>query len=174
MRPWYDTPERIKALKIAAAVWIGTPFMTNGRALREAVDCHNLTYAIHRETGALPPLDLPRGSGRVGDQKRVATMSKHLAKIPEFAAIDLKTIFPDAGEPEFVPGDLVTFRTRTGEYHMGTWLGEVRGQQMTVIMASRHAGVTYINLFDPTYCERVVAVWRIRGEEERYLEFFKA
>lgn len=148
--PYYNSPERVEALVAEARSWIGTPFRTNGRAKGRAVDCHNLCYAIQRAVGAWPEFEVPRGQSGIAAQKQVRRMSQFFETRPE-------SILVENGDP--LPGDVVTGRTIGGEYHMGLYLGDVDDQGKTIIMA-KFGGVVFVNLFDPTYLKKIVAIWR--------------
>lgn len=155
---WYNTPERVQALWAEAASWEGVPFRLNGRT-REGVGCAGLTHAIPFTLGALPDLELPRGSSRWGDQLRVARMSNFMREHPE--------LFEPVGLREVLPGDIITGRSGEGEYHLGTWLSDWNGQAKSFIHAVPRYGVSFSNLMDPTYVKQLVAVWRIKHESTR-------
>lgn len=151
MTPFYSTDERIAALLAEAATWIGTPFKTNHRAKGRSVDCHNLLYALHRATEALPEFEIPRGRSGIAGQLQVRRMSDFFATRPEFA---------DVTGQEPIIGDILTGKTIGGEYHMGMFLGTINNQPKTCISAL-HDGVKYVNLFDPTWSEPIIANWRV-------------
>ena len=157
MRTWYDTPERQHRLIAHARLWLGTPFLTNGRTRGEAVDCHNLAYALHQDTGAHPAYRIPRGRSGIAGQMQVRRMSQFFNTIPFMRCIE-------DGIP--LPGDILTGMVRGVEAHMIIYLGEVDGQSQTCITALR-GGVTFISLQDPAWSARLYAIWRTKHEDDR-------
>lgn len=156
MRSYYYTEERLQTLFQVVEGWMQTPFMLNGRS-KEGAGCAGSQMAIHSETGALEWFELPKATGGLGDQIAAMHISKHLRERTEFFQVD--------GAPE--PGDIITVRTRVGEFHMGTFLGRWKGQEQSFVHCAPKYGMSHSNLFDPTYHERLVAVWRIKHEEDR-------
>jgi hypothetical protein len=157
MSSWYHSPERIERLVTEARKWLGTPFMTNGKSCGEAVDCHNLVYALHRATGAWPEFEVPHGRSGIAGQIQVRRMSEFFAQKPFMALVE-------EGDP--LPGDILTGIVRGVEAHMIVFLGTVDGQPQTCITAL-HGGVSFVNLLDPTWAERRNAIWRTLHEDER-------
>lgn len=156
MRSWYNTEERLQTLFRVVAGWMQTPFMLNGKT-KEGCGCAGGQLGIHCETGALEDFELPRGTGRLGDQIALAHMSTFLETRPEFFRV----------HEEVQAGDIITGRTIVGEYHLGTFLGLWKGQQQSFIHCIPKYGMSHSNLLDPTYRDRLVAVWRIKHEGER-------
>lgn len=157
MKAWYSTQYRINRLITEARLWLGTPFLTNGHSRGEAVDCHNLVYALHRATGAFPEFEIPRGRSGIAGQIQVRRMS-------EFFAPKSFMVCIEDGEP--MPGDILTGMVRGVEAHMIIYLGEVDAQPETCITALK-GGVRFVNLLDPTWSEKRSAIWRIKHEDDR-------
>lgn len=157
MSNWYQTQQRIEALVSEARRWRGTPFLTNGKTCGEAVDCHNLVYALHRATGAWPEFEVPRGRSGIAGQLQVRRMSDFFAAKPFMAMLD-------GGEPE--PGDILTGMVKGVEEHMIVFLGTVDGQPETCVTAFS-GGVRFVNLLDPSWSERRAAIWRTLHESQR-------
>lgn len=59
---YYDSPERIAALQVAAAALAGTPFFPNSEAPgpRGGIDCVHLLHWLYRESGAVDQVEIPR------------------------------------------------------------------------------------------------------------------
>ena len=150
MKPWYNTEYRINRLITEARLWLGTPFMTNGKTRGEAVDCHNLIYALHRATRAWPAFEVPRGRSGIAGQIQVRRMSEFFAQKPFLACIE---------NDDPIPGDILTGMVHGVEAHMIIYLGEVDGQSETCVTALRD-GVRFVNLLDPTWAEKRSAIWR--------------
>lgn len=157
MKPWYHTQDRINRLITEARLWLGTPFLTNGHSRGEAVDCHNLVYALHRATGAFPEFEIPRGRSGIAGQIQVRHMSGFFARKSFMICIE-------EGIP--APGDILTGMVRGVEAHMIIYLGEVDNQAETCITALK-GGVRFVNLLDPTWADNRRAIWRIRHENDR-------
>lgn len=152
---WYHTEERVAALVAEARRWLGTPFLTNGKTCGEAVDCHNLTYALHRATGAWPAFEVPRGRSGIAGQMQVRRMSQFFVLLPFMRLC--------AGDP--LPGDVLTARWHGVEAHMVTYLGRVDGQEATCVTALR-GGVRFVNMLDPSWGrDHLQGIWRTVSEE---------
>jgi len=159
-RSWYHTGPRVLLLADVVREWLGTPFLLNGRAKGEGAGCAGVLAGIHAETGALPAdLDLPIARGTWSDQLTLARMG---GWIDQHRALFARRY---NAQPEV--GDLVLFRSVSGQCHLGAWLGNWDGQSRSLVHASPHQGVTTANLLDPTYADRVEAVWSISHEEAR-------
>ena len=133
-----------------ARKWLGTPFRTNGRAIGKAADCHNLTYALHRATGAFPAFEIPRGQCGIAGQLQVRRMSDFFAQ---------KEFMQEVSGVK--PGDIVTGKTIGGEYHMATFLGDLPEMPQAIIAAQFRLGVTLASLANDEVADQVVAIWRI-------------
>ncbi len=155
MRGFYDTEERIQLLFKVVVEWLNVPFLLNGKT-KEGAGCAGSQHGIHIQTGALEPFEIPRGTTRLGDQIAIAHMSNFLKTRPEFFQVE---------NPE--PGDIITGKTRVGEFHLGTYLGIWKNQKRAFVHCLPRYGMSISNLFDPTYEEKRVAVWRIKHEEDR-------
>lgn len=145
---WFNSDSKIDCLENEATSWLGTPFLAHGRAKGEGVCCHQLCYLIYRSCGALPEYVLPKSGTRLGDQLKLARMSKWLGQQKEFFAID-----PVRANI----GDLLIFRPGGGENHMG-----IRLRDQRFIHVTRHRGVSVNSLLDPTYHMTLSAAWRIQ------------
>ena len=153
MMHYYYTDERIEALTTEARSWLGTPFRTNGHAKGQCVDCHNLTYALHRATGAFPEFEVPRGMSGIAGQLQVRRMSNFFAEKPFMELVnELDAI---------LPGDIVTGKTIGGEYHMGTCLGDLPEMPRAVIASQARFGVALGSLANDYLTHEIVSIWRI-------------
>ena len=160
MRSYYDSTDRWMLLFNVVEGWLKTPFFFGGSS-KEGADCGGAQLGVHIETGALEPFPIPRGVGTIADQLALARMSRFLSERPEFFMVDTPGV-----------GDLMTGRIRNaGEYHIGTYLGtwhdECGAQGKAFVHCLPHYGVSISNLFNPTYSEKLVSVWRIKHEDDR-------
>jgi len=160
MKGWFDSKERKMELVDEAKSWEMTPFLLNSRVKGKAggVSCHNLVIGIFEGLGIQLPFESPKGSGGVGDQTKLANISKFLSQYDCFAQLD------DSERPR--PGDLVSFRTKTGEYHVGLMLPLVSAGSLRFIHCIKPWGVTVSTLKDPTYGGRLISTWMLKHESE--------
>lgn len=154
MTPWFATSERLAALEAEAQSWAGTPWWPNGRSKgpKGGVSCQMLAYEILLALGAITPFELPRASMRIGDQLKLTRLGSILAERPEFHELDEGA--------ETLPGDLISFRVTSGEWHLGLRLPDTE-QTLRFIQSLPPFGVSFSNLADGTYNARLLRGWRI-------------
>jgi len=155
MKYYFEAKERQEALVSEALSWLGTPFILNSRVKGTGVSCHNLVIGVWGNVGVKLDFESPKGSGKVGDQTRLKAISNFMADKSQFDRIDMK-------EDSLMVGDLVSFKTTTGEYHCGLFLGEVDGQKDVVMQVLKPMGCFLSNLGDSTFFKRLSGAWRLK------------
>lgn len=144
---FFNSQEKIAALEIESASWIGTPFVENSAAKGNGVSCHFLAAAIYTATGALPAdFRAPRGTAR------------GLKRGPALAMLDFvdmalgeKFSLVECGAQ---PGDMIVIAEDGRAKHVGVVL---TGRRFVHVL--RHVGVRISTMDDSTYSE-VVAIRR--------------
>ncbi len=159
MKPWADTPERVKEIQHAAAKWVGTPWVPNSAALGAGVSCHNLPRAILIEAGCLP-VEFPEVVGDPAQMRwgKEDTIKDWLDGRPEFEAFAVDEWEPDP----FMVGDVIGFSIGPKIQHLALYVG--RGW---VIHVLKHQKTACDSISDPTWRGRIVRAWRpvIYGQE---------
>ena len=141
-------------LWFVAASWLGTPFMFNGKVKQSGVSCQHLPIEIYRECGMEIDFTPLAGTGGAADQEKENRMSEFIEKTGRFARVENDG---DASWSYLRPGDLLTFRVVAGEYHLGLY---THPRFAIFLHTIRPYGVSYSNLYDPTYGERFLTAWR--------------
>ncbi len=159
---YFSTQERIEQLEAEAKSWIGTPFFGDGMAkgLKGGVCCHLLCYSILRNIEAIPELPIPRKqSPGLGGQIKLAKMSAWMNEQPCW--VQLPKALDRISEITLI-GDIVSFRIKRGEWHLGVRLPDEGGQTLRFIHCLPAFGVTVSNLHDATYDQRTFSAWRVK------------
>lgn len=143
MKPFFDSPENIEALKRAAASWLGTPFAGNCSAKGRGVSCQCLAAEVYKEAGfdvgQVP--EAPMVHAKYSDQSLIEPwVEAH----PNFERARF-----------FQPGNLLGFRLGKCLHHVGIQLD---GQKFVHVVDG--AGVIISTLADATWGGRVLAMWR--------------
>jgi len=152
MNPYFDSPERIAALKAAALPWLGTPFVPNAAIRGAGVSCQKLVGSILIETGALPAgFALPDEPMEWGQAHTDSLVEQFMAAHADrFALID---------GPAFVvaqPGDVLGIRFGGCVHHCGLVLAE----HGAFIHCIRGEGVILGEIRDAVFMRMVKRVWR--------------
>lgn len=151
---FFDNDEKVERLRVIAATWLGTPFMMNGRVKQAGVSCQHLPIEILKECGMKIEWTPPPGTGGAADQEKENRMSKFISETGQFQRVSQHGY---AGFDFLQPGDMLTFRVVNGEYHLGLFL---RRDMLSFIHTISPYGVSYSNLYDPTYGDRFLTAWR--------------
>ena len=148
---WFNTPERLEALRAIATSWIGTPLRSNSqtKGYGGGVSCTNLCAAIFVETGCLAAFDLPEGPMNWASHNTESMVIPWMDAHPRFAGVS-------NNEP-ILPGDALGFKFGACVHHMG-----VCDAPGTFIHVLKRTGVMYSLLGDATYSKRLVKIWRPR------------
>jgi cell wall-associated NlpC family hydrolase len=147
MTPTWFTEERIEALEVEAASWVGTPFAANSSAKGLGVSCHTLAGALYAAVGwgdILIP-DVAISHGRFGENSLADpffnAMAERFTQLPH--------------DSEILPGDVLGFRIGRIVHHLGTALRNGR-----FIHALEGLGATVSTTEDATYRSRLTTIWR--------------
>lgn len=154
MESYFNTKELRDALVYEALSWEGTPFMLNSRIKGRGVSCHNLAYGIWEHFEELN-FESPIGTGRAHDHKM-------LSQIVDFFKDKEQCYTFDPDVERLQTGDTIGFRTKSGQAHIGMYLGMVERQNHTIISALPNFGVSRSNLYDGTFADAVVAGFRLK------------
>lgn len=116
---YYDSPEKLRALRAAAAQLVGTPFFANSEAPGPAggIDCVHALNWIHRTCGAIGPVEIPRQTMDHGAHSEQSLLIEAFetwpALRPRFARV------PDCLPANLLPGDCLCFRAGKVPHHGG-------------------------------------------------------
>jgi cell wall-associated NlpC family hydrolase len=148
--PWFDSPERAKALRDQCERWRGTPFSGNGEAPGLGVSCHFLVIAIYSALEVIPRDSLrpvmPMNHWRFSNRPLV---DEYMAMRPEF--VRLEHALPDL----IRTGDLLGYRLGKIVYHLGIALSPL--ELFSVVVG---ATATNCSIYDATWLSRLAAIWR--------------
>jgi len=144
MPPWFSTPGRITALQVAAAAWVGTPFLGNSSAIGLGVSCQFLAAALYRESGFvdLAPPEVPMAFARFNSTSLVEPW---MDARPEFESVGF----------DYQPGDMLGFRIGKAVHHCGVVLSSG-----SFVHCVDPAGVIISPLTDSTWASRLRRAWR--------------
>jgi cell wall-associated NlpC family hydrolase len=147
MTPTWFTEERIEALEVEAASWVGTPFAANSSAKGLGVSCHTLAGALYAAVGwgdILIP-DVAISHARFGENSLADpffdSMAERFTQLPH--------------DSKILPGDVLGFRIGRIVHHLGTALRNGR-----FIHALEGLGATVSTTEDATYRSRLTTIWR--------------
>lgn len=142
------SPETTNLLEHAARQWAGTPFRANSstRGPEGGVCCHFLVTAVYAEAG-LVISNVPKGPPGYARFQRQSIMEPWIDACPLFTRV------ADLGDIR--PGDLVGFRIGSAIHHLAIVLTGER-----IVHALDRLGVVVTPLRDPTWVDRIAAVWR--------------
>lgn len=154
--PFYSAPDRLAALRSAAARWLGTPFRASSRVCGPGggVDCVRLAYAVHLEAGAFEPFEvgsLPLDWHRHHDESGILAFFGQ-----EHVRSRLKMYDPEDTPAE---GDLVTVRIGRCDHHLGTVVDLGGGPGLLHVPIGGVVGLWALPLTTPG--ARVSGFWRI-------------
>ena len=154
MTPYFNTPERIASLKVAAKAWEGTPFMANAAVPKAGVSCQKLTGSILIATGHLPAgFQIPDEPMSWGHAHMDSILEKFMAENPDK--------FAPAAMPAYLtaqPGDVVGIHFGGCIHHCGLVL-DANGKFIHCVR-SRASGVQYSSLKEAVFMRMVKRVWR--------------
>jgi len=147
MTPTWFTEERIDALEVEAATWVGTPFAANSSAKGLGVSCHTLAGALYAAVGwgdILIP-DVAISHARFGENSLADSffdaMAERFTQLPH--------------DSKILPGDVLGFRIGRIVHHLGTALRNGR-----FIHSLEGLGTTVSTTEDATYRSRLTTIWR--------------
>jgi cell wall-associated NlpC family hydrolase len=146
-KAWFNTAERIAALRAEAAIWIGTPFLCNSNTPgpRGGVSCQKLACAIYRKVG-FATFQAPEVAMAHARFSKVSLVEGWMDGRREFIRVAIVDVRP---------GDLLGFRLARIVHHVGILLDA--GEFVHVL---DHVGCIVSALSDPTYSSRLAAAWR--------------
>lgn len=150
---YFQQAEQFEQLRAVAETWVGTPFALNGSLKGAGVSCQHLPTEIYKECGMNVEWMPPRGTGGAADQEKENRMSAFIAATGRFLLVPMAV----GAYERLQPGDLLTFRVVRGEYHLGLFMER---QGLIFLHTISPYGVSYSNLYDPTYAQRFLNAWR--------------
>ncbi|HLX68854.1 MAG TPA: hypothetical protein VKV04_04420 [Verrucomicrobiae bacterium] len=156
--PFFNTPDRILRLNLAAAKWRGTPWRPNSSAAGVGVSCHNLPRALYIESQFLPE-SFPKIESLPATATAENQMEAFLDGRPEFEPLqpfNALTLQPGDLLGLFVPIDNVGKRIRNScVNHLGVVLPE--GWFIHTLMKKN----TDVDLYSVSPWSQIIkAVWR--------------
>ena len=147
---YFDSGAKTFRLWGVAKEWLGTPWAANSasRGPRGGVSCHNLPRAILIEVGHLRA-DFPEVTGDPNATRHStdSVIVPFLDSRKEFFRVPL-------GE-KMRAGDLLGIRIYKTVDHLGLYVGS-----QTFVHVLMHQKTTTDSVVDPTWGERVQAIWR--------------
>jgi len=161
METWFNSQDRIDALKAAALSWVGTPFVANSRVKgkRGGTCCHMMAEQIYIDAGYPLAFRVPGGSMKWSDISKASLIEKFFDEQTDIFQTLEKNLprFGKKGRALLLPGDVVGFRIGGCVHHIGIVLSGGR-----FIHCMRGLGTKIFNLNDPTYASRIEKIWRPR------------
>ena len=157
---WFNTPEKIAALRAAAERWCGTPFFANSEACGRdgGVDCIHLLHGIYAGLGVIPPQEIPPHAMDWGDHADRSLLLEALETWPDlvarFGCVYRRSAAAAGVDPFFTaaPGDLLVFNGGRVPHHGGLML-----DRDEFVHALRPEGVHRLHL------RAAVRGWKILG-----------
>lgn len=119
--PFFNSPERIEALRVEARTWAGTPFRQGCRVKGKGggVDCIGFALACYEASGFAPPgrVTLPEYELEHYEHSDVSLLEEW------FRGPDVRRSMErvDDDSPT-LPGDLCFIRYRRAVHHVGVWI----------------------------------------------------
>jgi cell wall-associated NlpC family hydrolase len=149
VKEFYGSAERQAALKIAASMWVGTPFVAHANICGAGVDCVNLCAQIYMATGFLKEFNPPKYVMDGGHHNVESQLEKWIVDSGRFVRLDAD------GPDRYLPGDLHTFKIGRSAHHAGL---VVDGPHFLHCLFDRK--VTLSTLVDRTFNRIHVATYR--------------
>lgn len=148
---WFNSPERIAALRAAAEIWVGTPFAPNAEEPGRGVSCQKLVGALYRASGfPMPPVpDGPMSHDRF-----------HLSSLITAWVAGHAAFFEEVADRPPVFGDLLGFRIKNEVHHSGIAFGD------GLFFSVTHHPAGLRSLADPGWSGRLLKVWRPREDAQ--------
>lgn len=152
MKSFYRTEERVMDMILLGDDLLGEPFHLNGDSWG-GFGCAGLQGFIHKATGACPKdVEIPKYTGRYTSEKNKRRMSEWLMQFDWVRKLE-------DGE-ETLPGDMLTFKTNVGQFHMSTFFGPTKWHTDSMISSIPTKGVAYSSMGDGTYVRTVLDRFR--------------
>ena len=146
MNPFFASEGRLQALRFHAAELLDTPFAPHAMVPGAGMDCIGVPAWVYIKTGLLKEFKAPAytlDGGKHTDQSKVLAWlaaSEHFARAP-------------LAHP--IPGDVLCFRQRRTEHHVGLMITE-----LDFIHSVEKYGVIKTSLNEPIYRAGLTAVFR--------------
>ena len=147
MNPWFNTPERIDALRAEALVWLGTPFFPNSNTPgpRGGVSCQKLAGEIYRRVGCCA-VDVPEVAMAHARFSSDSLVVPFMDGLPMFRRQDTAAL---------AAGDLVGFEIGNTVHHVAIMLSS-----RNFIHCIYGVGANFGSMDDPTWSSRLRNAWR--------------
>ncbi len=148
---WFNTPQRLDALRTQFLAWVGTPFLPNScqRGMRGGVSCQKLAAAIYRGVG-LVDVDPPEVAMSHARFSRESIVEPWMDSRKEFTRVPI-----GPGSTVILTGDLLGFRIGSAVHHLGIAAGQA---QFFHVIEGQSAQLGWLT--DPTWRKRLGAIWR--------------
>lgn len=108
MKPFYNTPERLLALRYNAAKLVGTPFAKGAMVPGAGMDCVHTVAWCYLQTGFMQKFEPPKYALDSGSHTKKSQLIKWLSENPMFTRVE-----------EIQPGDTLCLNLRLCEHHAG-------------------------------------------------------
>ena len=149
MIPYFDTPEKIAQLRVAAESWKGTKFMPNASVKGVGVSCQTLAGGIYNDAGFMPDDFMPPdGKMDWGQSHSNSRFVSFMSTLKQFELMPEGT--------KYQAGDMVGFKLGGCIQHCGVVLDNMGD----FVHCLRPQGVTFWTLKDATYMSRIEKIWR--------------
>ncbi|MGA2788767.1 MAG: hypothetical protein ABSF60_14705 [Verrucomicrobiota bacterium] len=157
MKPFYNTPERIAALRFAAKEMLGTPFSAHAMIPGVAVDCVHVNGYGYLQSKLLTAQEyiLPEYALDSGSHSKESQLLKWLNHHPKFHRMELATF--NVVLPPLMCGDTICFNLGLSEHHVALMLDEKHFEH---VLCSVHRRVIVSSLDESYYRRHVTAVYR--------------
>lgn len=146
---YFSTESRLRQLRSEAREWAGTPFHAHGKIKGRGVDCVWLAAEMYRALGVIPPQDFGMYTVGAGSHLEASKVAEGVVKSGAFESVEPVAIVSAR------PGDLLGFKLGRVIHHVGVVL-----EWAKFIHSIAAVGVTESDLRDPTWGNRLWAIWR--------------
>lgn len=149
MKLFYDTEQRIQALRFHAAELIGTPFAAHAMVPGAGIDCVHVNAWVYLKTGFLkkfePPAYALDEGQHAGESKLLAWLNAHPDFVRRVEGWGLQ------------PGDAICFDVGKVEFHVGLMLDD---SKFVHVLAMQRGRVIVSSLDEAYYKRRLRAIYR--------------
>ena len=159
MKAFFDSPERVAALRAELESWKGTRFWREAGANAKkgvGADCVSFVEKVLENLGAIQPINWPKYVVFGGGDAMASLMTQTLDSIPE-----LVKVWPDAVADPIVitiPGDIwfrtVEIKDETDFHHLAIYVGD------NTLVQMRERGVATANVHDRFAIKKLQAIYR--------------
>jgi hypothetical protein len=149
MKPFFETTDRIIALRLHAGELVDTPFVPHAMVPGVGIDCVHVNAWCYLQTGFLTEFNPPRYAMDSGSHTKESALLKWLDGCAQFQKISTPA-------RDLLAGDTITFNLGLSEHHVGLMLDASR----VIHCLCRHRAIISDLARENYFRRRVSAVYR--------------